>query len=121
MKENDIEKMMRKHSTSLFHHCTSGNLKKARAALKRGEDINHRDGSGMTALISACQQENEEIVRFLVDNRADVLIKENLHHSALFEACSKGNASIAKILIDKESNIADLKQNQIDRLFGWTC
>ena len=63
----------------------NGNLEKVKALVVNGADINARDYSGETALISAIKKKRNHIAKYLIQNGADldkelmyILLKANI-------------------------------------------
>src|SRR5205085_5430936 len=65
---------------AFMHAAASGHTQIVELFINEGIDINSRDSSGMTVLISACTSEgNVETVKFLLANGADYNAKTNGH------------------------------------------
>ena len=66
--------------------------------MQRGADLNVRDNSGVTALISACDKGHTELGLALMDRGADVNVMANNGKTSVILACDKGHIELAKEL-----------------------
>lgn len=72
----------------------TGNLEKSKLAVKEGANVNTKDTSGRTPLMSAASKGNKELVEFLVENNADINEKDNLGYNAFLHAVKGGDPNI---------------------------
>ena len=96
----------------LHQLCLEGKLAEVRSALARGEDVNSKDSSGITALMLAVLNELNSIVKLLLDQPAvDVNVKNIRGWTALHRAASANNAEGARMLLlhknFKSANVTD--------------
>jgi ankyrin repeat protein len=105
---------------ALINAAKDSNIKKLKASLDAGADVNVIDREGFTALIYAAKNNDPEILKLLLSNKADVNLRglnDNFDDldwtTALFAAVSEGQLKIVKILL---SNGADVNQRKTHRL-----
>jgi len=73
----------------------------ARAALKRGAEINNRDKDGQTALMYAAGTGNDRMVHYLIGAGADVLASTPQGDTALSFAALNDRDTTARLLLEK--------------------
>ena len=81
--------------------CFDGKIKKLRASLARGEDVNQRDAGGYTGLMRAVVMAHEAVVELLLQQPGlDVnLADEENHQTAPHGACQEAHAGIVRRLL----------------------
>jgi ankyrin repeat protein len=81
-------------------------VKKVKAFIEQGVNINLSDGHGYTPLHYAVQNNQKEIVQLLLANGADINTKDNLRRTPLDIAMEKeGDQDIVKLLV---GNVAEV-------------
>ncbi len=97
----------------LFSAVAEGDLKKIKALVAEGADINARDTISRTPLHHAVKIGNEKIIRFLIEKGADVNSVTFDKDTPLHCAAEQGHVAIAGLLIQKgakvtaENNVKD--------------
>jgi ankyrin repeat protein len=81
------------------------NIKKAKHLLKKGVDIDSRDGLGRTALMCASESGCKEIAEFLIHNGSDVNAKSEDELTALMYASLNNRIEIVKNLIKNKADV----------------
>lgn len=83
--------------------------------LKKGVDINAKNESGNTALISSSYRNNLEIVTFLVENGADINQTNKQGVSAVARAIRSNSLEVVDYLISKgaDLNVTDKEGNNL--------
>jgi len=76
----------------------NGNIKKARALINQGVDVNTKTDQGISGLMIATYWNNIEIVKLLIDGSANVNEKDNYGETALMRAARRGNTEIVELL-----------------------
>eukprot|EP00041_Stephanoeca_diplocostata_P005533 m.63544 g.63544 ORF g.63544 m.63544 type:complete len:276 (-) comp15840_c2_seq7:195-1022(-) len=97
---------------------SSGNLSQVQEYLtKRGQDINLRDGRGLTPLMVACDRDHGDIVRYLATvPGVNVNATDEDNQTALHYAVIIGNADAAKALVDANADISAKDSDGADAL-----
>ena len=98
---------------SLGMACGTGNLKAARAALTRGEDVNSKDDiTSWTPLMNAVMEKKNSTVRLLLEQPAlDLNLADNRGYTALHDAAFDNVEGVRLLLADPR-----LDPNQGDNL-----
>ena len=96
--------------------CLYGDLKKIRALLRSGININARDFSNKTPLMYAAEDGAIETVNFLLDNGANLDDVDVKNESALIIALKNYNINAAKILIENGANLGIKNEENKDAL-----
>jgi len=65
------------NQTLLIKACIAKNLKLVKKSIKTGDNINHQDFFGNTALIYASKNKRLDIIKVLIENKPDFTIKNN--------------------------------------------
>lgn len=94
---------------------TSGNLPTVRLLLEFGEDPNHRDRDGWSAIHWAAEEGHLEIVRLLLNVGANPDVVSSYGTSPLHCAANGGHASIVRMLLQERAD--PLKST----CHGWTA
>ena len=79
--------------------------------LKKGADLEAKDGDGRTALMWAAMSGELDVVKYLIDNGVDLEAKDGDGRTALMWAAMSGELDVVKYLID---NGADLEAKDKD-------
>ena len=92
----------------LWAACCVGNFKEVKRIVRKGADVDQRDGSGSTALIHACFSGNTDIIKFLIQNGAMINITErSMGLSPLSVSAANGHKSAVIVLLDKGATDID--------------
>jgi|SRR5882672_2454429 len=84
--------------TELMDAAVNGDLAKVQGLLAKGADVDARDNSGRTALMTAA---NVQIAQALIARGADVNAKNSRGMTALSDAVISNRADVAKFLLDR--------------------
>ena len=82
-----------------------------------GFNLNEKDKSGNTPLISSIYKNYDNITKFLIENNADINGWNDILNSPLKIAIDKENFQIAELLVSKGSKFKDSKHNSLVRTF----
>ncbi|MEI0581128.1 ankyrin repeat domain-containing protein [Brachyspira pilosicoli] len=96
--------------------CLYGDLKKVKALLKSGININSKDFSNKTPLMYAAEDGAIETVNFLINNGANLDDVDVRNESALIIALKNYNIYVAKILIENGANLLIKNEENKDAL-----
>lgn len=77
------------------------NGERIESILKRGADVDARDGQGMTALMYAAKAGNRENVKVLLDNGADVNARDSEGVTPLMDAVLGRDVAIMLMIIER--------------------
>jgi ankyrin repeat protein len=83
----------------------AGNLQALRADVVRGDDLNHQDDVGRTALIFAAIAGDEQIIKLLLQGGARPAIRDQDGRVALHWAVEKDNPDAVAALLDGGASI----------------
>ena len=102
----------------LWQLCIEETLERVRVALRRGEDVNSKDGHDETALMFAVEMKHNRIVRLLLEQPAiEVNNRERVHgKTALHLAAYNNNVEAAQLLLSNQQIEVNCKDNR-----GWTA
>ena len=89
------------HSQKLYNAVEKGNLKRVKAIVKRGADVNELSKEGFTALWRAAVDGNFEIGQHLIENGAKV----HKDCAPLRIAARKGDFDIVKLLVENGAEL----------------
>jgi ankyrin repeat protein len=82
-----------------------GQTESVKALLRKGADVNAKDGAGRTALMFAVINMHRETVKALLDCGADVNAGANDGGTALMFAASCGDADIVRALLKEGADV----------------
>ena len=85
---------------------TCGDMRKTRALLAQGADVNSRDRHGQTALMLAAHAGHRKVVETLVAHRADLNVTAKFGLSALMLAIVAGHEQIALLLAQAGADLS---------------
>ena len=83
----------------------NGNLKRVRALLNSGANVNARDNAGYTPLIEAAYLGRLAFVRLLLDKGANINARDNAGRTPLMRAAYRGRLPVVKLLLDRGANV----------------
>jgi ankyrin repeat protein len=107
--------------TALINHnllmaVNSGNIEKAREALKKGANSNFRIGRERNTLLhQAVLRGNEEMIAILISNGAEINARNVDGWTPLHIAARFGNSAIAKLLLEKGADVRAQSLVALDR------
>ena len=101
---------------SIHIACLYGDLKKVKAMLSSGVNINARDFSNKTPLMYAAEDGAIDTVNFLIDNGANLDDVDVKNESALIIALKNYNIHVAKILIERGANLGIKNEEDKDAM-----
>jgi uncharacterized protein len=84
----------------LIEAANRGDLVQIKTLLKKGANIDGRDGLGRTALTEAAAQGDLEIVRLLLSKGVDVKANADSGWPALTKVAARGHVELARLLLD---------------------
>ena len=90
-------------------------LRRARALIARGADVNAKDNTVQSAYLISTSEGYLELLDLTLKHGADVDSKDSFNGTGLIRAADRGHADIAGRLVQ-----ADIKINHINNL-GWTA
>ena len=90
-------------------------LRRARALIARGADVNAKDNTVQSAYLISTSEGYLELLDLTLKHSADVDSKDSFNGTGLIRAADRGHADIAGRLVQ-----ADIKINHINNL-GWTA
>jgi ankyrin repeat protein len=90
-------------------------LRRARALIARGADVNAKDNTVQSAYLISTSEGHLELLNLTLRHGADVDSKDSFNGTGLIRAADRGHADIAGRLVQ-----ADIKINHINNL-GWTA
>jgi uncharacterized protein len=105
-----------KLDAELIETITSNDVNKIKNLIKKGANVNARDGVGNTCLMLACDFNNFETVSFLLSKKANVDSVNQFGYTALHFAVQKNDLRIVRLLINSEDSIVDKMINKKDDL-----
>ncbi|KKO97610.1 ankyrin repeat domain-containing protein [Trichoderma harzianum] len=82
-----------------------GHLAVVKLLVKRGVDIEAKDGSGRTPLLLAAENGHEAIVKLLAKKGADIKAKDRDGQTPLLLAAENGHEAIVELLAEKGADI----------------
>ena len=91
----------------VFRSAQTGDLATMTGLLDHGFDIDIRDETGQTPLITATLAGQDDIARLLIDNNADVMARTGNGMTALHAAAYVGDLAIAEMLIAHGAAVND--------------
>lgn len=89
----------------LLDSAETGDLKGVRSALKNGADIEAKQNTGRTALVSAAGIGDKNLVEFLLNNRANIESKDNAGYTALILSAAQGHYPVSQFLISRGADV----------------
>lgn len=84
----------------LMYALNGNQLVSVETLVRSGADVNHRDKSGRTALMSAAGRGHVQIVQYLCEAGADVKLNSDDGGTALNEAADFGQTAVVRFLIE---------------------
>jgi ankyrin repeat protein len=90
-----------KSNTELHRTAKKGDVKKLKALIDLGVDINYEGSSGCTALHLATDCGHEAVVRLLLDKGADPMAKSSEGRTPLHTAARLGHPAVVRLLLEK--------------------
>ena len=100
----------------LIETITSNNVNKIKDLIKKGANVNARDGVGNTCLMLACDFNNFETVSFLLSKKANVDFVNQFGYTALHFAVQKNDLKVVRLLINSSEAIVEKMINKKDDL-----
>ena len=94
----------------ILYAAQKGNIKKVKALINAGIDVNAEDKNGNTALMCAAAYGYTDTVNLLIDKGADVNARSNDGVTALMRVAWYGKTDVAKVLIKAGADL-ELKDN----------
>jgi uncharacterized protein len=94
-------------STSIFDLARAGDLAGVQQLVASGVDVNARDETGETPLITTALAGQDDVASFLANHGADLMARTNKGMTALHAAAYSGDEVIAKMLIEHGANVND--------------
>jgi ankyrin repeat protein len=91
----------------VFESARTGDAATITRLLGRHFNLNLRDETGQTPLITAALAGQDDVARLLIDNKADVMARTNNGMTALHAAAYSGDAAIAAMLIAHGADLND--------------
>jgi len=104
-------------ASELIKHINKADKPKVADLLASGYEINLKNVSSLTPLISAIETGSVEIAKLLIDKGADVNFKGALDETPLIYAIKKQNVEIAKMLVDKGADVNFVNLYNIGPIF----
>ena len=93
----------------------ANDLRRARALIRRGADVNAQDGTQQSAYLIATSEGFLELLELTLEHGADVDAKDSYNGTGLIRAADRGHAAIAGRLIQ-----AGVSVDHVNNL-GWTA
>ncbi|XP_071090384.1 uncharacterized protein [Haliotis cracherodii] len=105
--QKDLTKCNHKLYFSRYLHmaCEGKHCGIVKHLLQHNADVNHKNKTGDTPLVTACRVEAPHIVKLLVECGADILFQDKDGLSPLHITCRKGNKDIFNVLLEKGANL----------------
>ena len=100
---------------SLIAAAKANDLRRARALVERGADVNAHDSSQQSAYLIATSEGHLELLNLTLKHGADVDAKDSFNGTGLIRAADRGHADIAGRLIQ-----AGVEVDHVNNL-GWTA
>lgn len=99
---------------SLLHYaCLNNDVKRAKALMDQGADVNAKDNQDITPLHLACAEGHLNIVKLLYQHGALVnILGTPLAETPLHQACRNGRQDIVRYLIDNAEADVNIENNQ---------
>lgn len=105
------------HADNLGDACYNHDLAKVKNLVeKKRADVNAKDDSGWTALMTGAQQKDLEIVTYLTEKGADVNAATKDGLTVLMVASYSGTVEIVRYLLDKKADINAVHSNGMTAL-----
>ena len=89
----------------------SGNVNRVRALLNSGANINARDVSRFTPLITAVSSKHLAVVKELLDRGANINSQTRFGWTPLYMAVWRGNLPVVRLLLDRGAKINARDEN----------
>jgi len=83
----------------------AGDIDKVTSCLRRGANIESKNGDGYTALMLAAKWGYPEIVTLLLENKANVNATDNFGYTALMRAAENGHKPVVALLLENKADI----------------
>jgi uncharacterized protein len=109
------EKQQARLNQQLIDAAWANDLRRARALIARGADVNAKDNTVQSAYLISTSEGYLELLNLTLKHGADVDSKDSLNGTGLIRAADRGHADIAGRLVQ-----AGVKINHINNL-GWTA
>ncbi len=93
----------------------ANDLRRARALIRRGADVNAQDDTQQSAYLIATSEGFLELLELTLEHGADVDAKDSFHGTGLIRAADRGHADIAGRLVQ-----AGVSVDHVNNL-GWTA
>lgn len=94
--------------TPLHEACIKGDLKRVKALVEQGHELNPRDNAGWVPLHEACNHGHSEIVEYLIEQGADVNYRGLKGMTPLHDAATNGHLDIIRALMSNGANVTAL-------------
>lgn len=102
---------------TLFFAASVGDIEKAKAAIKKGANVNSKHLNQNTALHAAAVQSKYDMMKLLIENNADVNAKNQDGLTPLMVvAFETGDATAAVVLIDGKARVDEKDRNGVTAL-----
>jgi ankyrin repeat protein len=89
------------------------NIKIVELLLKKGSDINQKDGNGNTPLMTSIKLKYNKISKFLLnDKNININITNNIGESALHIACNYEQEQIVELIVDNKDIDINIQDNE---------
>jgi ankyrin repeat protein len=88
----------------LFWASSAGNVRRVKALLKEGAEVNGRSGGQKTPLYAAAESGRVNVGRVLIEAGADVDAADYLSFTPLHMAAAVGDAKMVELLLDHGAN-----------------
>lgn len=101
----ELESGVLGHESALGWASSRGHTSIVQLLLENEADIESKNRSGQTPLISASKKGYELIIRLLLENGADINCKNDIGQSALMQASCRGHESTVRLLLENGADI----------------
>lgn len=95
-------------NTPLHEACIRGDMKRAKALIEQGHDVNPQDNAGWIPLHECCNHGHYEIAEFLIEHGANVNHRGLKGVTPLHDAATNGHFEIMRLLISNGANVIAL-------------
>jgi uncharacterized protein len=87
----------------LIENVLSCNYNEVEELIKKGADVNTRDGMGNTCLMLACDLEDFNLVNLFLSKNADLDVSNKFKQTALHIAAGKRSLNILRLLVNSDN------------------
>ena len=99
-------------SKKLIKACWFNDIDLAKDLIKKGVDVDAKDGDDYTPLIRACHFDDTRVAQFLIVKGADVNAKNRKNQTPLFFTCQNDNQGLLKVLMKNGADILCLDKDE---------